>query len=72
MHGGAHTIDRLALRQVIVVLAGEQGIAISSHDALDVAIDGLEGVSDNGSTWRGDIPVFDVVEEALHDVRCRT
>lgn len=50
----AHTIDRLALRQVIVVLASEQGIAIASHDALDVATDGLEDELDHGNTWRGD------------------
>jgi hypothetical protein len=32
-----HTVDVLALRQVAVVLAGEQRIAVAAHDALDVA-----------------------------------
>lgn len=31
------TVDGLALRQVAVVLASEQRIAIAAHDALDVA-----------------------------------
>lgn len=34
-----HTVDVLALCQVAVVLAGEQRIAVSAHDALDVSVD---------------------------------
>lgn len=32
------TVDGLALRQVAVVLAGEQRIAVAAHHALDVAV----------------------------------
>jgi hypothetical protein len=32
------TIDGLALRQVVVVLACEQRIAVAAHNALDVAV----------------------------------
>lgn len=35
---GKRTIDGLALRQVAIVLAGEQGIAIATDNALDVAV----------------------------------
>lgn len=38
------TVDGLALRQVAVVLAGEQRIAIAAHDALNVAVKPLENV----------------------------
>lgn len=39
-----HTVDSLALRQVAVVLAGEESIAITTHDALDIAVYMLEKV----------------------------
>ena len=32
----SHTVNGLALRQVAVVLAGEQGVAVAAHDTLDV------------------------------------
>lgn len=34
-------IDGLALRQVVVVLAGEQRIAIAADNALDVAVENI-------------------------------
>lgn len=36
--GCRHTVDRFALRQIAVVLAGEERIAITTHNALDVAV----------------------------------
>lgn len=35
--GCRHTVDRFALRQVAVVLACEERIAVTAHNALDVA-----------------------------------
>jgi hypothetical protein len=35
--GAELTVDGLALRQVAVVLASEQRVAVPAHDALDVA-----------------------------------
>lgn len=32
------TVDGLALRQVAVVLAGKQRIAVAAHHALDIAV----------------------------------
>jgi hypothetical protein len=34
---GGRTINCLALHQIAVVLPSEQGVAVSSHDALNVA-----------------------------------
>lgn len=42
------TVDGLALRQVAVVLASEQRIAVTAHNALDVAIKPVRG--DNSVT----------------------
>jgi hypothetical protein len=36
------TVDGFALGQVAVVLAGEQCIAVTAHDALDVAARGCQ------------------------------
>lgn len=35
---GKQTVDGLALRQVAVVLASEQGIAIATDNTLDIAM----------------------------------
>lgn len=66
------TVDGLALRQVVVVLAGEECIAVTADDAFDVAASGSVGTtrrarSAASNARESSIPVFGVVEEALHD-----
>ncbi len=62
---GGCTVDGLALGEVAVVLAGEQGAAIAANDALDVTAD--SSGRHTGGRRRQISPVLDVVEEAFHD-----
>jgi hypothetical protein len=70
--GAFHTVNRLALRQVVVVLAGQEGVTVSAHDAFDKPRRGHVGASAFGSSqaiFSINSPVVDIVEQALHLAR---
>jgi len=54
------------LGQIIVALAGQEGVAVSAHDALDVAVAGqwwlMQRIYEEICA-----PIVDIVEHALHD-----
>ena len=54
------TVDGLTLRQVVIVLACEQRIAVAAHDALDVAVASVSGGANELRAIY--IPVLNVVE----------
>jgi hypothetical protein len=67
--GGRLTINGLALRQVVVVLAGEQRVAVAANNALDVAVEMGKHLENHLETLTLiHLPVFDIVEETFHDV----
>jgi hypothetical protein len=68
---GRLTIDSVALNQVVVSTTGEQSIAVSSDNALDVAMKCfmLMMLPSPSCSHGDDVPVVDIEKESLHLLR---
>ena len=63
----SHTINRLALSQVVVVVTGQETIAIAPDDALNVAVGRL--ASKLRALLRSNEPVVHIEKKSFHLVQ---